>query len=342
MKDFDFAHSLIDWYSENKRDLPWRNTTDPYAIWVSEIMLQQTRVEAVKPYYTRFLTALPDIRSLAQAEEEQLYKLWQGLGYYSRVRNMQKAAKTCVEKYGGTLPADYGKLLSLCGIGEYTAGAVASFAFSLPYPALDGNGKRVLARFWGEETPIESPEVHKKMNAFLSDQMPKEAPGAFNQALIELGATLCGPDRSARCGGCPLLPRCRAFAEGKTETLPVRTPKTAKKTMERTVLIIRYNKDVALNKRPAKGLLAGLWEPVTLEGKKDRKEICAYLQEHGAEPEAITPLCHGRHLFTHLIWEMEGYLIDTETPGDFAYFSKEDRQKLAFPSAYTAYFEYLQ
>ena len=337
MSEFEFARALVEWYHDNKRDLPWRNTDDPYAIWVSEIMLQQTRVEAVKPYYARFMTELPDIRALAEAEEEKLNKLWQGLGYYSRVRNMQKAARQCVEMYGGRLPADYVTLQSLTGIGNYTAGAIASFAYGIPVPAVDGNVKRVLARYLAVEEPIENKEVISLLERFVREKMPEDAPGDFNQALIELGATVCGPDRAARCGGCPLLPGCRAFKDGKTERLPLRTPKAEKRVEEKTVLIVRCGDGIAMQKRPPKGLLAGLWEPIVSDGVKDEPQILDLLREQGCTVERVCKLPHARHVFTHIVWEMDGYEVTVNTPGALTFYTKEERQALAIPSAFSAF-----
>lgn len=338
MSEFDFAHALIEWYQENKRDLPWRNTDDPYAIWVSEIMLQQTRVETVKPYYARFMVELPNIRALAEAEEEKLNRLWQGLGYYSRVRNMQKAAKQCVEMYGGRLPTDHAALKSLKGIGSYTAGAIASFAYGVSVPAVDGNVKRVLARYLALEVPIENKEVVSILERFITEKMPQDAPGDFNQALIELGATICGPDRAARCGGCPLLRGCRAFKEGKTERLPLRTPKAKKRVEEKTVLIVRYKKTIAMKKRPPKGLLAGLWEPIVSDGVKDEQQILRLLREQGCTVERICKLPHARHVFTHIVWEMDGYEVVVKTPGNLTFYTAEERRMLAVPSAFSAFY----
>ncbi len=337
MNEFIFSHSLIEWYRENKRDLPWRNTIDPYAIWVSEIMLQQTRVEAVKPYYKRFMSELPNIESLARADEELLYKLWQGLGYYSRVRNMQKAAQTCVLAYGGQLPESYDELKKLCGIGAYTAGAIASFAYGLPVPAVDGNVLRVLSRYLGIEKPINTPAVLNEICEFIKNTIPKEQAGEFNQGLIELGATLCGPDKAPRCGGCPLVHSCVAFRDRKTDILPVRPPKKEKRKEKYTLLILKLGDTVALEKRPPKGLLGGLWQPPTLKGTIDLEGVREYLQEQSAEIAEIRALPSSEHIFTHIVWEMQAYEISLRTPGNFTFYGKEERDQLALPSAFKAY-----
>ena len=333
----DFAKDLCLWYEENKRDLPWRQTDDPYAIWVSEIMLQQTRVEAVKPFYEHFLAAFPTVRALADADPERLNKLWQGLGYYSRARNMQKAAQECVLRFGGRLPENPKELKSLCGIGEYTAGAISSFAYGIPVPAIDGNVQRVLARYLALDEVCDSPAAIAEMKKFIEKEMPNDAPGAFNQALIELGATLCGPDRSARCGGCPLVGSCRAFREDKTEELPLRRSKKERRVERYTPLILLCGDAAALEKRPDKGLLAGLWQPPMIKGFLAEKEAAAYVEKAGGEILSISSLPETSHIFTHIVWEMRGFLVHLSAGGNFSFYTKEERASLALPSAFKAY-----
>lgn len=335
------TEDLIGWYEENKRDLPWRRTDDPYRIWVSEIMLQQTRVEAVKPYYERFLLALPDVPSLARCGDETLNKLWQGLGYYSRVRNMKRAAKECMERYGGTLPRTYAELRALPGIGDYTAAAIAAFAFGEPEPAVDGNVLRVMARFLGIEDPVELSATRKRIRSFLKNAMPESRACAFDQALIELGATVCGPDSAAKCGGCPLVGACAAFRENKTTLLPKRLPKKARRTENRTPLILCWSGKTALVKRPEKGLLSGLWEPLTLRGFKTAEEVKEFLIKEGCAVSSIEALPAARHVFTHVVWEMRGYLVTLETPGPYTFYSKKQREGLAIPSAFKAFSPYM-
>jgi A/G-specific adenine glycosylase len=342
MSEFDFSKELIDWYTGCARDLPWRKTRDPYEIWVSEIMLQQTRVEAVKPYYLRFLKELPTMEALAYAEEEKLHKLWEGLGYYSRVRNMQKAARTCVELYGGKLPADYRALLSLCGIGEYTAAAVASFAFGIPEPAIDGNVLRVMGRYLAIDRIITEKESKKEIKDFLYDRIPSDRPGLFNSAMMELGATLCGPDKAARCGGCPLLSTCKAFKTGQTERLPLKAPKAAKRIEEKTVFILKGPGGIALEKRPPKGLLAGLWQPPSASGHLSPDEALAHLAAKGYNVSSIRPLPPASHVFTHVVWEMTAFEAVSSTDGDFTCFWGEELAGKAIPSAFSAYKHLLQ
>ena len=337
----DFSSPLILWYEENKRDLPWRRTRDPYAIWVSEIMLQQTRVEAVKPYYARFLAELPDIPSLAAAPLDFLYKLWQGLGYYSRVRNMKKAAQICVDSFSGALPRTYAELRRLPGIGDYTAAAIASFAFDECVPAVDGNVRRVVARCLSLPDPLSSRPFERAVSDFLVEAIPADNPASFNQALIELGATVCGPDRAARCGGCPLLRSCRAFSENKTDSLPLHLPKPERRVEARTPLILSLGESFALEKRPDPGLLPGLWQPPTLPGHPPVDEILAFLSARGCAVLSISPLPPARHVFTHIVWDMRAYLVTLSSGGDFSFFSPEQRKNLALPSAFKAYKEFL-
>ena len=339
---------LLPWYEKNARDLPWRHTRDPYRIWVSEIMLQQTRVEAVLPYYARFLDTLPSISALAAAPEPQLLKLWEGLGYYSRVRNMQKAARTVMEQYGGKFPTTFEDILSLCGIGEYTAGAIASFAFDLPYPAVDGNVLRVAARLLCYEKDVLSPAAKKELTAAVAKEVKKHPPAILNQALIELGATVCLPNGAPRCEKCPLFDACAARKNGKETALPIRKKPTARKIEARTVLILRVGDRVALRRRPSEGLLSGLYEPYCLAGKHDEAQVLATLAASGIAPLRITPLEESKHIFTHLEWHMTGFevLLDDASarllPEELFLAPREEIDTVyALPSAYRAYRAYM-
>ena len=249
--------AVLGWYEKNKRILPWRQTRDPYKIWVSEIMLQQTRVEAVKGYYSRFLEALPTVQALAVCDDDALHKLWEGLGYYSRVRNMKKCAQVVCARYGSQFPRDREAILDLPGIGPYTAGAVCSIAFDLPTPAVDGNVLRLVSRLRDDDRPIDTPKVKEEVTEGLAKIYPKEA-GTFTQALMELGATLCGPNREPQCEMCPCKDFCLGYARGTAKNLPVKSPKRPKRTEEKTVYILRCGDRYALRKRENKGLLAGL------------------------------------------------------------------------------------
>ncbi len=342
------VQALLLWYQQNKRDLPWRHTSDPYRIWISEIMLQQTRVEAVKPYYARFLDAAPDVKALAALPEERLMKLWEGLGYYSRARNLQKAARVVVENYGGVMPATYEELLKLPGIGEYTAGAIASIAYGLRVPAVDGNVLRVLARVSGSLADIALPETKKEFREKLARVVPTEA-GDFTQSLIELGATVCAPNREPMCEECPLREGCAAYREGKTDTIPVRSPKKPRRIEERTVFLIRDGDRTALRKRPQKGLLSGLYELPNIEGHLSENEVLEHLRSIGFEPLRIQRIENAKHIFTHIEWHMIAYDVRI-TPefdglhgksGMLLVPNRELHQSYAIPSAFGAYVKYL-
>ena len=342
------VRALLLWYQQNKRDLPWRHTSDPYRIWISEIMLQQTRVEAVKPYYARFLETCPTVEALATLPEEKLMKLWEGLGYYSRARNLQKAARTVMESYGGVMPATYEELLKLAGIGEYTAGAIASIAYGIRVPAVDGNVLRVLARVSGAKEDITLPETKKAFREQLSLVVPAEA-GDFTQSLIELGATVCAPNREPMCEVCPLRENCIAYREGKTNEIPVRSPKKPRRIEERTVFIIRDDDRTALCKRPAKGLLSGLYELPNVEGHLSEAAALEHLRAIGFEPLRIQKIESAKHIFSHIEWHMIAYDVHIASEFDGLHGksgmllvpSRELHQNYAIPSAFGAYVKYL-
>ena len=340
--------AILPWYRENKRDLPWRHTRDPYRIWISEIMLQQTRVEAVKGYYKRFLDRLPDVAALASVSDEELMKLWEGLGYYSRARNLKKAAITVCEKHGGIFPSTYDEVLALSGIGEYTAGAICSFAFGLPYPAVDGNVLRVAARLLDFDGDILDAKNKKALTAAVAATQPADAAGDFNQAMIELGATVCLPNGTPRCGECPLAARCAARLAGRESALPIRKKPAPRKIEERTVLILRIEDRVAIRKRPDTGLLSGLFEPFCLPARMTLDALSAWLAARGLSPLYLTPLGEAKHIFTHLEWHMTGFevILSPESAETVLenlsrdlFFAPRDEIDGAFaiPSAYRAY-----
>lgn len=305
----DTVPYLLHWYDYNARVLPWRDAPKPYYVWVSEIMLQQTRVEAVKGYFERFLETLPDIESLANAPEEKLLKLWEGLGYYNRVRNLQKAAKIVMEQYGGELPANYQELLKLPGIGSYTAGAIASIAYQIPVPAVDGNVLRVCKRVAGSYDDITKDKVKKELERDLLEIMPKDRPGDYNQSLMELGATVCIPNGKPLCEQCPLMHLCKGFQQGLTDEIPVKPAKKARKIEKRTILVFEYQGKYAIRKRESKGLLAGLWELPSLDGTYSMLKIEDYLREQGIKEYQIEELTKAKHIFSHIEWHMIGYRI---------------------------------
>lgn len=335
------ADALSGWYITHYRELPWRRTNDAYSVWISEIMLQQTRIEAVIPYYHRFMQACPDVFRLADIPEEQLLKLWEGLGYYSRARNLQKAARIIVDRYDGKLPADYERLLELPGIGDYTAGAIASIAYDIPVPAVDGNVMRVLARLTGDTTDVLSSGAKKHFADLVYQMLPNEHAGRFNQALMELGETVCLPKSSPDCASCPWQSECRAFADGLVANLPVRSKKKPRRIEERLVAVVCVAGDpprVLLHKRPPEGLLANLWElPNALMTEEERlfpleiQEQCRYVQE----------LACAKHIFSHVEWRMSGRLYQMPhiaLPNGYeAVTLRELQQQYALPGAFRTY-----
>ena len=339
---------LLAWYRENKRQLPWREEPTPYHVWVSEIMLQQTRVEAVKEYYTRFLQALPEVKDLAQCPEEQLLKLWEGLGYYNRVRNMQKAAIEIVEKYGGVMPADYEKILALPGIGSYTAGAVSSIAYGIPRPAVDGNVLRVITRITENPEDILKQSTKKKVETARQEIMPEDCPGDFNQSLMELGATVCVPNGMAKCEQCPVAQMCQAHAHKTVLEYPKKTPKKQRKIEERTVLVIQNGQEFAISRRPPKGLLAGLYELPNREGYLSEEEILSYVKDLHLLPLHIREAGEAKHIFSHVEWRMKGYFIkvaatEEKKVGSLIFVDrKESRGKYPIPSAFSAYRKFIE
>lgn len=342
---------LLSWYDENKRALPWREEITPYRVWVSEIMLQQTRVEAVKPYYQRFMDALPDPEALAAAEEDALLKLWEGLGYYSRVRNMQKAALQIMEDYGGRMPDTKKELLKLKGIGSYTAGAIASIAYGERAPAVDGNVLRVLSRIRKDSRPISDAKVKTAVEEELQRVMPEDRPGDFNQAMMEIGATVCVPNGAPHCTKCPLEAICLAHRDKEEMEYPKKAPPKPRTIEEKTVLVIQDENRVVITKRPAKGLLAGMYEFPSLEGFCTAEEVVGYLAQNGLNALRVQPLKEAKHIFTHREWRMRGYMVRVdELEPRIPERKKEDwlliepgmtRDQYPMPSAFAAYTKYL-
>lgn len=336
-----FAQPLLSWYDRHARVLPWRSDPTPYHVFVSEIMLQQTRVEPAMPYYERFIRELPTLQALAAAGPEQLHKLWEGLGYYSRVQNMQRAAKKLCEEFSGEFPTSLPEMLSLPGIGEYTAGAILSIAFSLPVPAVDGNVLRVLSRILLYREDIASPRAKKEMGALIARFIPEERPGDFNQALMDLGAGICRPNAAPLCEACPVRDCCSALREGCACALPVKAPKRGRRIEERTVFLIFSEKGVLLHRRPAKGLLAGLWEFPGHSGRQSTAEAAGLFLK-GA---CLSSLAPARHIFTHIEWHMSGFLVrlpDTPVLPDeenwrWANF-RALKEEYTIPSAFKSYF----
>ena len=321
---------LLAWYNEEKRDLPWRQDPTPYHGWLSEIMLQQTRVAAVMDYYRRFLDALPTVADLAVCDGDALMKLWQGLGYYSRARNLQKAARIITEEHGGAFPNHYAAIRALPGVGDYTAGAIASIAFGLPRAAVDGNVLRVVTRLTADHRDITDPATKRAVTEALEVILPTKAPGDFNQALMELGATVCLPNGAPLCDKCPVKERCEAHHRDLTSSIPVKAPKKERRVEERDVYLIFFEGKAALRQRPPKGLLAGLWEyPNELSP--------------GAPPVPgqVAFALAAKHIFTHIEWHMRACTVAAETaelPDGWVWADERElAEKYSVPSAFQAF-----
>ena len=337
------AEPVVDWFRENKRDLPWRRRMNAYQVWISEIMLQQTRVEAVKPYYERFLRELPDVEALAAVPEDRLLKLWEGLGYYSRARNLKKAAIQIMDEFGGKFPETYDEIRSLQGVGSYTAGAVSSFVYGLPKAAVDGNVFRVVTRLLADPDDITKAGTRKKIEDLIGEAIPRECPGDFNQGLIELGAIICLPNGAPKCGECPLNSICRACAQGTQLEFPVKKKAKARRVEKRTVFLFCDSSSVAIRKRPDEGLLAGLYEFPNVEGYLDQKEVIEYAKTLGLAPIRVKQLGNAKHIFSHVEWHMRGYEIlvdelEKSMTGDVIFAGRRDlEEKYPMPSAFEAF-----
>ncbi len=338
--------ALLAWYDSAHRDLPWRADPTPYHVWISEIMLQQTRVEAVKPYYARFLQALPDIEALANVPDDVLLKLWEGLGYYSRARNLKKAAQQIMAQ-GGEIPDTITELCKLSGIGSYTAGAIASIAYDKSVPAVDGNVLRIVMRLLAKADDIALPQTKKMTESLLLPAMPQVGSGRLNQAFMDLGATVCLPNAAPKCDDCPLSSICRAHLAGNETAYPVKSAKKPRRIEEKTVLIFRDNNRIAFRKRPNKGLLAGLYEFPWLSGHCSKKEVLTYLKSLGYSALRIRSIEPSKHIFTHIEWHMTAYLVigdDLESPSgetDLIFAGLADAlTKYPIPSAFSAYIKY--
>lgn len=343
---YEAAEPLVAWYRQHKRDLPWRKHITAYRVWVSEIMLQQTRVEAVKPFYHRFMEALPTVKDLAEAEEDLLLKLWEGLGYYNRVRNMQKAAQQIMVDYNGEFPGAYEEIRSLSGIGSYTAGAISSFAFGIPKPAVDGNVMRVVSRLLASEEDIMKASVRSRMEHALEQVIPKDCPSDFNQGLIELGAIVCVPNGAPKCDICPLAHLCKARELGIQTQLPVKKKAKERRIEERTILVFQDGETVAIKKRPKKGLLAGMYEFPNLEGTLSAEDAVRYSKSIGLTPLRVKELGTAKHIFSHVEWHMTGYALrvdelEKNCTEDMIFAHPEEIQEIySMPAAFEAYTRY--
>lgn len=335
------AQKLCAWYDAGHRELPWRQDTRPYPVWLSEIMLQQTRVEAVKGYYARFLRELPTIEALSRCPPDRLTKLWEGLGYYSRVRNLQKAAQVIQDTYGGRFPETFEAVRALPGIGDYTAGAICSICFGLPTPAVDGNVLRVLSRVMEDEAPITNQKTKNACREALVPVYQKGPRGTLTQALMELGAMVCVPNGAPRCESCPLREICLANLHGTQDKFPVKEAKRPKREEHRTVFVLQCEDALAVRKRPGKGLLAGLWELPNVEGTLPAEQALAFAEEAGCEPFELQKSVERTHVFTHIIWKMRCYyLLCREKSPEFVWAGAERRRTdVALPTAFRMFVE---
>lgn len=335
--------NLLNWYAKNKRDLPWRKTKDAYYIWISEIMLQQTRVEAVKIYYERFTKRLPTLKDLAEIKEDELLKLWEGLGYYSRVKNMQKTAKILVEKGYNTLPANYEELIELPGIGAYTAGAILSIAYDKPSIAIDGNVYRVLSRYYEIKESISKSTTYSIFEKYMKKILPKEKAGDFTQSFMDLGSSICTP-KNPKCKECPLQEECKAQKKNTMELFPVKEKKKEQKVEERTIYMYIYKDKIAIQKRKSTGLLASMYEfPNKLE-TPSVIDIENDLIERKISYQSIQEIGESKHIFSHIIWYMKGYQIILNEPIEkYIWVSKEELiTKYSIPSAFSYYLDYIK
>ena len=308
------------------RDLPWRDEPTPYHVWISEIMLQQTRAAVVRSYYLRFLEALPNVRALAAVDDDALMKLWQGLGYYSRARNLKRSAEVIVEKHDGQLPKDFDALLALPGIGRYTASAIASFAYGQPRPAVDGNFLRVAARVTANPIDIAKDTSKCALETALAPSYPSgRDAGLLNEAFMDLGATVCLPNGVPLCHACPALHLCLAHDRGTEQDYPVKTALKARRKERRTVLLLSCGEEIAIRKRPARGLLAGLWEYPNLEGKLSKRAVRVLLEAEGFDVRNIVPLPPARHIFSHIEWELTGWAVTVADMNEPPLRAAEDR-----------------
>ena len=322
---------LLNWFDQNKRELPWRRDKEPYHVWISEIMLQQTRIEAVMGYYARFLEALPDVESLSKVDDDALMKLWEGLGYYSRARNLKKAAVVITEEYGGEFPQAFIELKKLPGIGEYTAGAIASICFDEKVPAVDGNVLRVIARVQGSRDNVLLPQTKKSVTEQLRKIMPQRA-GAFNEALMELGELVCLPNGAPLCESCPLQEHCTAYKKGLTEQIPVRVKKMKRRRADKSVFMITApDGRIAIEKRPDTGLLSGMYQLPNVEGFHTDDELQEILQEWKSVPIDIVFTKEAKHVFTHIDWYMKAYHVTVEKHHDRFIWVTEDELKNSYP-----------
>lgn len=331
------TNKILDWFDHHRRPMPWRDHPSPYYVWISEIMAQQTRIDTVMGYFERFINVFPTIESLAQASEEEVLKQWQGLGYYSRARNIHKLAKLIMSEYQGQLPQTYDKLLNLPGIGPYTAGAIASIAFGQKALAIDGNVNRVIARLYGIADDLSTRASQRQIEERVLQLISNDRPGDFNQGLMEIGALVCIPNGAPKCNECPLQESCVAHEKGLTDVIPMKKKKVAVRVEPRTVIVMRYGHKIAIRKRPSKGLLASMYEVLHVEGHWEAEDIVQFVPSLSS----IYPLMNHQHVYSHLIWQMKGYVVDVkEKDPNWVWVNQEEViHRYAIPNAFQPFIE---
>ncbi|MFJ7841322.1 A/G-specific adenine glycosylase [Lysinibacillus sphaericus] len=325
----EFRQSLVEWFEKEKRDLPWRHTKDPYKIWVSEVMLQQTRVDTVIPYYNRFMESFPTLELLAEAPQEYLLKHWEGLGYYSRARNLQAGVREVLESYGGIVPDNRYEISKLKGIGPYTAGAILSIAYNKPEHAVDGNVMRVLSRILNIHDDIALPKTKKIFEAAVEELIDSENASSFNQGLMELGALICSPT-SPKCLLCPVREYCTAFNEGEPENLPIKSKKVKMKHISYDVFVCE-DKDgrILMEQRPEEGLLANMWQFPMVEQEDD--SLIKFAHHHESNVQAHQPILTFKHIFSHLTWHVNAYYMKSKTAEKGEWLTREQIELLPMP-----------
>ena len=341
----EYATKIVNWYEQNKRFLPWRESQTPYHVWISEIMLQQTRIEAVKKYYQRFIQEIPDIQTLANVDDDKLLKLWEGLGYYSRAKNLKKAAMQIMNEYQGTFPTTYVEILKLPGIGEYTASAIASICFGEKQITIDGNVLRIYARINNDNRPIDDIRVKNNIREELLKIVP-DASGSFNQGLMEIGETICLPKGEPKCHICPLKEICEANHKRTYQSLPVKLPKKEKKEEYYTIILFHFQEKYAIYKRSNETLLNNLWSFPTITSNKSALELKEYLKENKIAYKRIIPSITNCHIFTHKKWQMISYLVELESINNLENYQFASLEELiknyCIPSAYQPFLKELK
>lgn len=340
-----FQDKLLAWYDHNARILPWRDNPSPYRVWISEIMLQQTRVHTVKPYFENFMKEVPTIEALANISEDRLLKIWEGLGYYSRAKNLKKAALMVLQQFEGSIPSTIEELKSLPGIGPYTSGAIASIAFGIRAPAIDGNVLRVMARITANQGDIANNRIKKQIEDEVNKILPRVRVGDFNQGLMELGATICLPNGLPKCKQCPVHFICQGYQKDVVESIPLKSKKKPRRVEQKTIFVIDYNHHIALRQRPNEGLLSNLWEFPQVDGNLSEEECHEEMKHRNMSIEKIIPLTKAKHIFTHLEWHMVGYYVLLKSLPQNTEFTwatkKEIKKQYSIPSAFKVYVKYL-